>query len=321
MGIVSYGLVFSYNTAGILGTLVILVPLLLLRLGQKQYIDRTSAVVNELRQKNVTLEKTSQEINRLNNGLLETLAEVVDLRDPYVLGHSRQVTHYAVLIAEKLGLQPGQIELIRKAGLLHDIGKLGVPESILLKPKKLTSEEYKISRKHVSLGADILRNSPPLQPLIPIVLHHHERYDGTGYPEGLHGEDIPIEARIIGVADAVEAMASDRPYRRALTPQEILGELKKNTGTQFDPVVVNAFLKILDEKGLSLVVNSAYGELKTKKSRSLHPKLGILDVINQTNTSNNGSRGVDRGSGGSMGKLLEPNYAEAAAKKTAPLKR
>jgi len=321
MGVISYGLVFSYNTAGILGTLVILVPLLLLRLGQKQYIDRTSAVVSELKQKNVTLEKTSQEITRLNNGLLETLAEVVDLRDPYVLGHSRQVTQYAVFIAEKLGLQPGQIELIRKAGLLHDIGKLGVPESILLKPKKLTPEEYRISREHVSLGADILRNSPPLQPLIPIVLHHHERYDGTGYPEGLRGEDIPIEARIIGVADAVEAMASDRPYRRALTPQEILEELRKNTGTQFDPMVVNAFLKILDEKGLTLVVNSAQGEVKNKKSHSRLPDLGILEALSQSALSNNGSNRSERGGNGSLEISLEPKYIKVPAKKTAPLKQ
>jgi diguanylate cyclase (GGDEF)-like protein/putative nucleotidyltransferase with HDIG domain len=257
MGMIAYALVFGYTQAGMVGALVVTFPLLLLRFSQKQYLDRTRAIVSELKDKNVILEKSSKEISTLNEGLLRTLAEVVDLRDPFVLGHSQQVTHYAVQMAIKLGLSKEQVQRIHKAGLLHDIGKLGVPERILLKPSRLTPEEYEIVKEHVVLGAEILEASQSLHNLIPIIRHHHERYDGKGYPDGLSGEDIPIEARIVAVADAVEAMASDRPYRRALELEHILHELNNNAGTQFDPQVVIAFNEIASQAGSDLVVNSA----------------------------------------------------------------
>lgn len=257
MGMIAYALVFGYTDAGLVGAMVVSFPLFLLRWSQKQYIDRTRAIVNELKEKNVILERSSAEISTLNEGLLKTLAEVVDLRDPFVLGHSQQVTSYAVLMAKNLGLNGDQVELIRKAGLLHDIGKLGIPERILLKPTKLTAEEYNIVKEHVVLGAEILQASQSLHNLIPIIRHHHERYDGEGYPDGLTGTDIPIEARIVAVADAVEAMASDRPYRRAMQLDQILIELNKNAGTQFDPQVVRAFEQITTHEGEALVINSA----------------------------------------------------------------
>ncbi len=157
MGMIAYALVFGYTDAGLVGAMVVSFPLFLLRWSQKQYIDRTRAIVSELKEKNVILERSSTEISTLNEGLLKTLAEVVDLRDPFVLGHSQQVTSYAVLMAKNLGLNGDQVELIRKAGLLHDIGKLGIPERILLKPTKLTAEEYNIVKEHVVLGAEILQ--------------------------------------------------------------------------------------------------------------------------------------------------------------------
>jgi len=257
MGLIAYALVFSYQYAGLYGTIIVLVPLLLLRLSQIQFIDRTKSMVKELRSKNVALENSAHEIHRLNDSLLDTLAEVVDLRDPHVFGHSKQVAHYAVLIATRLGLPPKQVELVRKAGLLHDIGKLGISETILFKPDKLDKEEYLQVKEHARLGADLLRPSNSLNPLIPVIRYHHEFFNGKGYPEGLSGNDIPLEARIISVADAIEAMASDRPYRRGMTHEEIIEELRQNAGTQFDPMVVNAFVEIARLDGDSVIVNAA----------------------------------------------------------------
>lgn len=257
MGLLAYVLVYSYNISGWNSTIMVLVPLLLLRLSQKQYLDRTKTIVKELRENNQALEHQTKEITTLNNALLETLSVVIDLRDPFVLGHSRQVTSYSVLIARKLGLANEQIERIRKASLLHDIGKLGVPDAILLKPGRLTKEEYNTIKQHSVLGANILESSHTLRGLIPIVRHHHERYDGRGYPDGLKGTDIPIEARIVALADAVEAMASDRPYRKGLSRDEILKEIMKNAGTQFDPQVVEAFVEIVENRAESMIINLA----------------------------------------------------------------
>lgn len=257
MGVVAFGLALTYQRAGVLGVAVFTVPILLLRATQKQYVDRTRDMVNQLREKNRTLETTAQEITRLNDGLLDALAVVIDLRDPYVLGHSSQVTHYSVAIARRLGLPAEQVERIRKASLLHDIGKLGIPESILGKPATLSSQEYEVVKSHPHLGAEILTASRSLESLIPIVRHHHERYDGSGYPDGLAGEDIPLEARIVALADAVESMASDRPYRRALDEAAIRRELLGNSGSQFDPRIVHAFLEYLENRGPSVLVNSS----------------------------------------------------------------
>ena len=257
MGLIAYALVFSYDYAGIFGTTVILVPLLILRFAQVQYINKTRTMVNELKTKNIFLEKGTQEIQRLNEGLLDTLAEVVDLRDPDVLGHSKQVAQYAVMIARKLALPPKQIELVRKAGLLHDIGKLGIAETILFKPELLTPDEYGVVKEHVILGANLLQTCGSLAHLIPIIRHHHEYYNGNGYPDRLVGNNIPLEARIIAVADAIEAMASDRPYRIGLSHIEIMEELKRNSGTQFDPMVVNAFLEIAQIDGEAIIVNAS----------------------------------------------------------------
>ena len=257
MGLIAYALILGYQTTGFIGLAVILIPLLMLRLSVKQYIDRTISMVNELRGKNALLENSSQEINKLNEDLLIALAEVIDLRDPFTLGHSQYVTRYSVLLAKKLGLPQKSIDLIRNAGLLHDIGKIGIPDAILLKPFPLTPDEYQTIQKHTTLGANILEKAHSLKHLSPIVRHHHERYDGNGYPDHLKGQDIPIEARIIAIADAVEAMASDRPYRRALSFEKIEEELKRNSGSQFDPMIIESMLQILQERNEYVLVNSA----------------------------------------------------------------
>jgi diguanylate cyclase (GGDEF)-like protein/putative nucleotidyltransferase with HDIG domain len=245
IGFIAYAMVFGYKHDHIAGLILMVIPMILLRVSQKQYIDRTRQVVLELREKNQTLEKKSDEITELSEGLLLTLSEIIDLRDPYVLGHSKQVSVYATHIAKSMGLKEKQIDLIRKAGLLHDIGKLGVPMEILTKPGKLTREEYKIIKEHPALGGDIVKNSPSLRALAPIIRHHHEYYNGNGYPDKLAGNQISIEARIISVADAIEAMISDRPYRRALTHETVIEELNKHSGSQFDPIVVASAVQML----------------------------------------------------------------------------
>ncbi len=257
MGIAIYILVFSYEIAGLMGILVLLVPLMMLRFSQKQYIDHTRELVNKLREKNKELTDYAQEVTLLNEEMLLTLANSIDLRDPYVMEHSRNVSRYAVLIARELGLPEEQVETVRKAGLLHDIGKLGIPESVLFKPARLTNHEYELVKRHAEIGAELIEGCHSLHHLIPIVRHHHEQYLGQGYPDGLHGEQIPIEARIVGLADAVEAMASDRPYSQAKTPQEILSEVVNQSGRQFDPAVSAAFCRVIENEGTAVIVNSA----------------------------------------------------------------
>ncbi|MCB9421281.1 MAG: diguanylate cyclase [Ardenticatenaceae bacterium] len=257
LGFVTYAFVFSFDTVDFLGIFIVLIPLLMLRFSQKQYIGHTEGLVNQLRITNNELRNQAEEITLLNEELLLTLARSIDLRDPYVMEHSKNVARYAVLTAEELGLAPDRIEHIRKAGLLHDIGKLGIPETILFKPSGLSDEEYEIIKEHVNIGADLIYGCHSLRVLIPFVKYHHERYDGRGYPVGLAGKKIPLEARILNIADAVEAMASDRPYKKAMPPTEILAEVKRCAGTQFDPQVVAAFCNVVEKQGCSVIVNSA----------------------------------------------------------------
>lgn len=247
IGLVAYALIFGYKYASVGGLLVMMIPLFILRYSQMQYVEHTRKVVTELRNKNQELEKSANEINELNEGLLTTLSEIIDLRDPYVLGHSKQVSEYSTRIATLLKLSDRQIKLIRKAGLLHDIGKLGVSMEILTKPGKLTAEEFEKIKRHAALGGDLVKNSPSLRPLVPIIRHHHEFYNGRGYPDKLAGSHIPIEARVVAVADAIEAMVSDRPYRKSLRLEQVIDELKRNSGTQFDPLVVKEAVEMLEE--------------------------------------------------------------------------
>ncbi len=248
IGLITTAFILGYHEDGPLGALLMMVPLFLLRISQKQYVDRTREAVTELREKNIVLEKNAEEINQLNDGLLNTLAEIIDLRDPYVLGHSKRVTSYATRIAEKMGLNPKQVELIRKGSLLHDVGKLGISMDILAKPKPLSVLEYEKVKRHSELGARVLEMNPSLRMLIPIVRHHHEFYNGKGYPDGISGHQIPIEARVVSIADAIEAMASDRPYRKARATQYIINELKKNSGIQFDPKIVEQAIRLLESE-------------------------------------------------------------------------
>ena len=257
LGAIASALVFSYNTIELIGILIIFLPLVMMRYSQKQYIDRTETMVHSLQTTNTQLVQKSEEITLLNEELLLTLARSLDLRDPHVMEHSKHVSRYAVCIAQEMGLPEVQIETIRKVGLLHDIGKLGVREEILFKPDRLTAEEFKLVKEHVTIGAELVRGCHSLEPVVPFVLHHHEWFDGQGYPNGLAGEEIPLEARILSLADAVEAMASDRPYKKAMSPADIRDEVKRCAGSQFDPVVANAFARVIESHGEKVIINSA----------------------------------------------------------------
>jgi putative nucleotidyltransferase with HDIG domain len=269
LGAVAFVLFYCYVAVGAFSILILLVPLAMLHFSQHQYIKATKSMVEQLNEKNQTLSNRNQEVQRLNDELLLALASTIDLRDPFVVEHSRHVARYAALVAEELGLSPVRVHLVYQAGLIHDIGKLAIPEAILFKPGRLTNDEYEVIKEHVTVGADLLDDFQSLQSVAIFVRHHHERYDGRGYPDGLAGEDIPLEARILALADAVEAMASDRPYRPGSTVAAILKEIEQEAGAQFDPLVVEAFVRVVTTQGDATIVNSARNiELPELKSNA-----------------------------------------------------
>jgi diguanylate cyclase (GGDEF)-like protein/putative nucleotidyltransferase with HDIG domain len=183
-----------------------------------------------------------------HNGLsaIYALVSTVEAKDPYTYGHSRKVNTYAVALAEAIGLSPEEVSRVSTAALLHDIGKIGVPDKVLNKKSKLTKEDWDAIKSHPRLGAAIVGNIPNLVPCVSTILHHHERWDGTGYPEGLKGEQISVEARILAIADSFEAMSAARPYRPALCGEKVLKELRRGGGSQFDPQLVEVFVGIIE---------------------------------------------------------------------------
>ncbi|MDG5813822.1 response regulator [Chitinispirillales bacterium ANBcel5] len=198
-------------------------------------------------QASISIENAKLYQSSRNNYLktIKAFALAVEAKDKYTHGHSENVMKYTVILARHLGLSESAIELVKYAGLLHDIGKIGISELIINKPGRLTLEEFEQIKRHPELGARILSDVPSLKELVPFVLHHHEFYCGGGYPSGLKGDQIPFGARILSVADAFEAMTSDRPYRKSLSKEVAFGILLKERGRQFDPVVVDAFLEII----------------------------------------------------------------------------
>ena len=182
---------------------------------------------------------------RMGNETILSIANAVEARDKRTGRHSFRVAVYSMLIAAELGFEDEELENIRQISLLHDIGKLGVPDSILNKRGKLTAEEYEIMKKHVDIGGEILKDFSYIKNVADGAKYHHERYDGKGYTCGLKGEDIPITARIIGIADAFDAMTSNRVYRTAMKMEDVIEELKAGKGTQFDPKLVEIMLELV----------------------------------------------------------------------------
>lgn len=196
---------------------------------------------------NPEAEKMQSSIRSSYFSAIYALAATIDAKDHYTYGHSENVSSYAVALAEAAGFDKGKTDIVKNAGLLHDIGKVGIPESILTKADTLSKEEYEIMKRHVDISISIIKHVPGLIKVIPAIMGHHERYDGKGYPRGIVGENIPIEARCLCIVDAFDAMTTDRPYRKALSVEQALYELKLCSGTQFDPQLVNAFVKLFEE--------------------------------------------------------------------------
>lgn len=179
---------------------------------------------------------------------IASLSTAIDAKDPHTRGHSENVTKYALAIADELGLADAEKEILETAALLHDIGKIGIPESTLTKPTELSPQEYELIKTHPLTGTQIISPIEMFSPVTSIIYYHHERYDGNGYLCGLKGKEIPLGARILAVADAFEAITAERPYRPALSFDQAVAELKKGSGKQFDPRVVKAFLKIVKKR-------------------------------------------------------------------------
>jgi HD-GYP domain-containing protein (c-di-GMP phosphodiesterase class II) len=196
--------------------------------------------------------KLGETLSGLRNalgGIIQVLSATIEKRDPYTAGHQRRVADLARAIGQEMGLPADRVEGLYMAGVIHDIGKVSIPAEILSKPTRLTEIEYNLIQSHSQVGHDILENVDFSWPLAEMVLQHHERMNGSGYPQGLKGENILLEARILAVSDVVEAMASHRPYRPALGIEAALEEIEKNKGVFYDPDVVSACLTLFREKG------------------------------------------------------------------------
>jgi HD-GYP domain-containing protein (c-di-GMP phosphodiesterase class II) len=215
------------------------------------YSDEFSQVIQGFNSMVQGLEERNETNRLLMESFYQTLSTTLDARDPYTAGHSLRVSRYSVLIGQKAGLPPQQLELLKNAALLHDIGKIGVKDEILLKDGKLSDMEFEEIKRHPLLGATILSQVQPkeaMAPLIPGVRNHHERFDGYGYPDMLIGHDIPLFGRIIAVADAFDAMTSDRPYRKGMKKEKALSILESGRGTQWDPEFVDIFITLMEKE-------------------------------------------------------------------------
>jgi putative nucleotidyltransferase with HDIG domain len=178
---------------------------------------------------------------------IKALSDALDARDRYTAGHSRRVMEYSAGIAKKLKFSKSNLQRLIKSALLHDIGKIGVPDFVLHKQTKLSDEEFSVIKAHPEIGAKILKAVKSFRDLVPAIYCHHERFDGRGYPRGVRGEHIPTHARIIAVADSFDAMTSDRPYRTAFSCETALVELEAGKGTQFDPHIADVFIEMMIE--------------------------------------------------------------------------
>jgi diguanylate cyclase (GGDEF)-like protein/putative nucleotidyltransferase with HDIG domain len=247
----------GYDATGLWALAVFAVPLLLMRKTQEAYLRHTQRSAQKLRQaaetiqtQNVSLEHANKLLRERSTAAMESLSATVDARDAYTAGHSRRVQQLALAIGRELGLSQAELDLLGHAALFHDIGKLAIPDAILLKPASLTEDEWELMQRHADEGARIIDRLGFLNDAVPAIRHHHERFDGTGYPDRLKGEEIPLGARIIHVADALDSMLTTRIYRAARPATEALDELRRAAGSQFCPRCVAALERILPLEGL-----------------------------------------------------------------------
>jgi len=254
-GLLGLALAVAYDGLGYAGLFAFVAPPLMMRFAIKQYIDKTAENVEELNKRNRELQKANRDILQMADqlretydGTLEALVSALDARDRETKGHSLRVAKYMMEIAYHMGIAPGTDEWVdmQRGGLLHDIGKIGVSDSILHKPGPLTEDEWVDMRRHPKIGHDMIREISFLSGAATIVLAHHERFDGKGYPNGLKSDEIPLGSRIFVLADTFDAMTSDRPYRKALSDEVAREEIIRCSGSQFDPRCVQAFLLAWD---------------------------------------------------------------------------
>jgi putative nucleotidyltransferase with HDIG domain len=243
----------AYKPIGAWAIVVFALPLFLMRKTQEAYLKHTQRSAHKLREaaetiqsQNVSLEQANKLLKERSTAAMESLSATVDARDAYTAGHSRRVQQLSLAIGRELGLSQAELELLGHAALFHDIGKLGIPDAILLKPASLTDAEWEVMASHAAEGASIINRLGFLSDAVPAIRHHHERFDGHGYPDGLSGEDIPLGARIIHVADAFDSMLTTRVYRPARPANEALEELRRMAGSQFCPRCVGALEAIVE---------------------------------------------------------------------------
>lgn len=234
VGVLLASVTVSYGWTGIAG---LTTPIAMMQYAMRQYISRTTALVTELQQ-------TNEQLTESHDAILRALSSALDTRDEETEEHSQRVCRYAELIARHHGLTEEEIADLRDGSLLHDIGKIGVPDAVLLKPGPLTEDEWVQVRKHPEIGHRMIAHIPFLAPAAEVVLYHHERYDGNGYPFGLAAGAIPLNARIFAIADSLDAMTSDRPYRQGLPYADAMAEIARCAGSQFDPEIVRSALSI-----------------------------------------------------------------------------
>jgi putative nucleotidyltransferase with HDIG domain len=252
-----YGLIagviwIGYQTAELYALAVFAVPLLLMRKTQEAYLRHTQRSAQKLREaaetiqsQNVSLEQANRLLKERSTAAMESLSATVDARDAYTAGHSRRVQRLSLAIGRELGLSQAELDLLGHAALFHDIGKLAIPDAILLKPSQLSDEEWVLMQSHAEEGARIIERLGFLNDAVPAIRHHHERFDGTGYPAGIKGDEIPLGARIIHVADALDSMLTVRIYRAARPMEDAMEELSSLAGKQFCPRCVAALERVL----------------------------------------------------------------------------
>jgi hypothetical protein len=241
----------AYQALGVFGAAVFVLPLGIAWYSFKLYMVKSVEVrtrAEELTHLNVNFELTTDRLEESHLSLIGALCGSLEAKDPQTNGHSAATMVHAVALARKFGLDDRELAAVKLGSLFHDIGKIGIPDDILRKPDRLNEDEWVLMKAHPRIGADLLAHVPDLKQIAPIVLAHHERYDGTGYPTGLAGNDIPLAAQIIAVVDAYHAMTEPRPYRKGRPPEAAIAELRLVSGTQLNPVVVEAFVAdMLDE--------------------------------------------------------------------------
>jgi diguanylate cyclase (GGDEF)-like protein/putative nucleotidyltransferase with HDIG domain len=251
-GFIGGVMAIAYDAAHLYALAVFTVPLLLMRKTQEAYLSHTRKSARKLREaaqtiqtQNVSLEQANRLLKERSTAAMESLSATVDARDSYTAGHSRRVQQLALAIGRELGLSQMELDLLGHAALFHDIGKLAIPDAILLKPASLSADEWTLMQSHAEEGARIIDRLGFLGDAVPAIRHHHERFDGTGYPERLRGEEIPLGARIIHVADALDSMLTTRIYRPAMPADEALAELRRAASSQFCPRCVGALERVL----------------------------------------------------------------------------